>query len=253
MSWFRLDDEMPWHPKIALAGGDAAWLWVCAGCYSAKHELNGRVPKSIMGQLTDRKQPNRLCGRLVAAGLLEDAGDYFVVHDYLDFNPSADEVAARRRARSKAGKVGGKRSGESRRSKQASISEAPAEAFASANGNQPGSGKASENEPRTPNSEADASDRRGYTKGQRDPIFAAIVSVFGEAKTRTTQAFYGRAVTELLDAGATADEVATRGARLKKKNWPDSTVAALLKHWTTLGAEPTTAVDAVNAMSRGRA
>lgn len=248
MSWFRLDDAMPWHPKIALAGGDAAWLWVCAGCYSAKHDLNGRVPKSIVGQLTDRKNPKRLGLRLVAAGLFEDAGDYFVIHDYLDFNPNADEVAERRRARSEAGKLGGKRSGESRRSTAEANGEANGEANASAKLKQPGSGKRNKNEPRTPTEEPKGSSRPGYTKAQRDPIFSALVSVFGEPKTRTTQSFYGASVTEFLDAGATSAQVLERGARLQAKKWPDCTPKALLKHWGSL-ADETPAYDP-DALSR---
>lgn len=252
MSWFRLDDGMPWHPKIAAAGGDAAWLWVCAGCYSAKHDLNGRVPKSIMGQLTDRKQSARLAARLVAAGLLEEVGDYYVLHDYLEFNPSADEVAARRVARSEAGKLGGKRSGESRRSKPLSEPEATDEANASANGKQPGTEEGSKNEPRTPEQEANASCRRGYTKAQRDPVFSALIDVFGEPKTRTTKTFYGATVTELLDAGATATDVVDRGERLKLKGWHDCSPKALLKHWHALAA-PASGVDPDSISRRGTA
>lgn len=29
MAWIYLDDHFPDHPKIVLAGGDGAWLFVC--------------------------------------------------------------------------------------------------------------------------------------------------------------------------------------------------------------------------------
>lgn len=78
---------------------------------------------------------------------------------------------------------------------------------------------------------------RGYTKAERDPIFSALSGVFGAPETRTTRSFFGKAVTELLDAGATADQVTERGKRLLAKGWPDCTPAALLKHWTGLAAD----------------
>lgn len=248
MSWFRLDDQMPWHGKIALAGGDAAWLWVCAGCWIAGHDGNGMFPKAIVPQLSDRKSPMRLAERLVGCGLWEDRGDEFFMHDYLDFNPSADEVAERRAQRAESGRIGGKRSGESRRSRK----EATAEASASANGKQVLKQTGSENEPRTPLEEPNGSStKRGYTKAERDPIFSALVKVFGEPKTRTTKTFYGASVTELLDAGATSVEVVERGRRMHAKGWPDCTPKALLKHWGTLAA-PVAGFDP-DAVSRGTA
>ncbi len=106
MSWFRLDDEMPTHPKIGDAGGDAAWLWICAGCWCAKWGTNGRIPKHQIPRISDRRSPMKLAERLVSAGLLEESGDYFVVHDYLEYQPSADEVRAMREKKRAAGKAG---------------------------------------------------------------------------------------------------------------------------------------------------
>ena len=43
---------------------------------------------------------------LVEARLFDDAGDYYEVHDYLDFNRSPEEIAAYREARGDAGTLG---------------------------------------------------------------------------------------------------------------------------------------------------
>lgn len=236
VSWFRVDDQMPWHPKLMRAGGDAGWLWVCGGCWIAAHGTDGLIPRAAIPMLSDRKSPLRLAERLIDVGLWEDRGEDVYMHDYLDWNPTAVEVAERRAKRAAAGRVGGKQSGKVRRSKAASKPEANGEANASA------SAEANGKQKRTPSpypiEEPKGSSRtkepRGYTKAERDPIFSALVDVFGPASTATSRSFYGKSVTELLDIPATADEVRARGAVLKAKGWPDCTPAALLKHWDKL-------------------
>jgi hypothetical protein len=51
MTWVKLDDQFPSHPKMVLAGGDAAWLHVCALCYCGQHLTDGKFPKAIVGRL----------------------------------------------------------------------------------------------------------------------------------------------------------------------------------------------------------
>lgn len=69
----------------------------------------------------------------------------------------------------------------------------------------------------------------------RDDLFDALGGVFGEPKTRTTRGFYAKIAGELLEAGATAEDIAARGAALKAKDWHDCTPRALAKHWHALG------------------
>lgn len=236
MSWFKLDDQMPWHPKLMRAGGDAGWLWVCGGCWIAGHGTDGLIPKLAIPQLSDRKRPMMLAERLLAMNLWEDRGEDVYMHDYLEWNPTAEVVAERRAKRVEAGRRGGKQSGKSRRSKAASKPEANGEANASANG------QAKPKQKRTPSPSPleepkGSSPKRGYTKAERDPIFLALTEVFGAPQTEMTRKFYGKSVTELLDIPAAALEVVERGNRMKAKGWHDCTPAALLKHWHVLGAE----------------
>lgn len=226
--WFRVDDHLPQHHKVDAAGGDAMWLWVCGGCWTSKNGKDGKIPKSRVPLLSDRRAPMRLAARLVAAGFWEDCGDHFLMHDFLDWNPSAAEVADRRAKRSEAGKRGGKQSGSTRRSKAASKREAKDEANASANG------QAKSNPEPEPTEEPDGSSRRSFTKLERDAAFGALVEVFGPARTRTTQGFYASTALELLNAGGDPPEILRRGRILMAKNWPDSTPKALAKHWDRL-------------------
>ena len=116
MSWARFDDDLPFNPKIVSAGNEAVGAWVRMICWSAGHGTNGRVRRSVALLIAGGEKK---LASLVKSGLLDINGNDFVVHDFLDFNPSAEEVEAARAARSEAGKRGGIRSGEARRRKRA--------------------------------------------------------------------------------------------------------------------------------------
>lgn len=98
MSWAKLDDHFPTHPKVIEVGGDAGWLYVCALCYSAEHLTDGKVLKRLVSRLSDRKKPLALAARLVAAALWRDHGDHYEINDYLRYNPSRAQVEAEREA-----------------------------------------------------------------------------------------------------------------------------------------------------------
>lgn len=70
--------------------------------------------------------------------------------------------------------------------------------------------------------------------GNHKAVFGALEDVFGEAQTRTTKSFYGKTARELVEAGATPEQVRERGAVLMAKRWPDSGPGALAKHWHKL-------------------
>ncbi len=106
MSWFKLDDQFASHPKVLRAGPDAAWLYVCGGLYCAKHLTDGSIPKVAVPTLTTLKNAARLAGVLVRENLWSDDGDDYHVHDYLDFNPSREQVLSQRHSKSMAGAKG---------------------------------------------------------------------------------------------------------------------------------------------------
>ncbi|MEU1284958.1 hypothetical protein [Kitasatospora sp. NPDC005856] len=139
-TYVRVHDGLTDHPKIIEVGGEAAWLYVSALCYSSRQLTDGLVPKRLFRRLTDLNNPEALASALLRVGLLHEgehdcsrcpvgSHDVYVVHDYLEHQRSAAEVASLREKRSAAGQRGGKRSGESRRA--ASASEANGEALAS--------------------------------------------------------------------------------------------------------------------------
>lgn len=100
MGWLYIDDGLPEHPKALAAGGDAMWLWVCGLAYVNRNDTGGTVPKLVLDRISDRKNPKKLAARLVDAGLWEDKGDSYHMHDYEIWNAKAlaRKAAARKAA-----------------------------------------------------------------------------------------------------------------------------------------------------------
>lgn len=139
-TYVKVHDGLPDHPKIIEAGGEAGWLYICGLAYASRQLTDGVIPKRLVPRLTDGSKPEASASALLRVGLWHEgehdcpdcpqAGpDAYVIHDYLEHQRSASEVADLRAKRSAAGQRGGKRSGESRRS--ASQGEANREALAS--------------------------------------------------------------------------------------------------------------------------
>lgn len=74
-------------------------LWSLCGSYSMSYKLNGFVPMWYVAGFPNGK---KLAAELVREGLWENAvrngEDGYQFHDWLDFQPSADEIEAEREA-----------------------------------------------------------------------------------------------------------------------------------------------------------
>lgn len=94
MSWVRLDDQMPDHPKL-LGVSDAAFrLHVHALCYSARQLTDGRVPGEFVR--LHRRFGTRYADELVAAGVWVKTENHYEIHDYTEYQPSRAKVLAER-------------------------------------------------------------------------------------------------------------------------------------------------------------
>lgn len=96
MPWVRIDENFPEHPKVVAAGEDAAWLFVCALGYCNRHLTDGVVPAGALRLLTGHKTPQRLAARLVDVGLFEPHEEGYLVHDFLDYQPSKASIEEER-------------------------------------------------------------------------------------------------------------------------------------------------------------
>lgn len=100
MSWFKLDDQAAFDAKVVAAGNEAFGAWSRGGCWSSGKLTEGFIPKDVALAIA----PARVWDRLVSAraghdhGLVEARPDGWQIHDYLDWNPTAESVRAKRSA-----------------------------------------------------------------------------------------------------------------------------------------------------------
>lgn len=93
MTWFKLDDKGYFHRKVVAAGNEAYGAWCRAGQWSSDHREDGFISTDVAHIMA---RPI-VWERLIRVGLLEPSprGGY-VIHDFLEYNPSATEVKDRR-------------------------------------------------------------------------------------------------------------------------------------------------------------
>ncbi|MFJ8043846.1 hypothetical protein ACIRBX_25420 [Kitasatospora sp. NPDC096147] len=103
MAWFAVGDSTDDHRKTLAAGNAAMGLWVRCGAYASAHLTDGVIPGPVAAKLGTPTQIRKL----LAAELWHEArhacracpqvkqGD-FVMHGYLEANPSRRQVLERR-------------------------------------------------------------------------------------------------------------------------------------------------------------
>lgn len=102
MAWAKLDDQFNNHPKTREAWRTdpvSVGLYALALSWAAQYETDGRVtPAWVEDQLPDEEQRTSAVSALVNAGLWVENGNGWVIHDYLEYNPSKAEIQAKREA-----------------------------------------------------------------------------------------------------------------------------------------------------------
>lgn len=94
MPWFKIDDGFHCHPKVLEAGNEAVGLYARCGSWASQQLTNGFVPTSIALLYGGRE----LAAALVDVGMWVPVDGGWLMHDYLDYNPSKDQVQADRAA-----------------------------------------------------------------------------------------------------------------------------------------------------------
>jgi hypothetical protein len=102
MAWAKLDDRFHGHPKIRVAWRRepvAIGLHALALSWVAQYDEDGRVsPEFVADQLPDEDERTSAVSALVESGLWEPNGYGWMIHDYLDYNPSREQIVQRRAA-----------------------------------------------------------------------------------------------------------------------------------------------------------
>ncbi len=118
MTWVRLDDGFPDHPKFIGIGDAALALWVRALAHCNRYLTDGLVVPKALARLSLAKKPSAVADELVAAKLWTVTDDGYLFHDYADYQHTKAQTTERRMSKQEAGRAGGQRSGEARRAKQ---------------------------------------------------------------------------------------------------------------------------------------
>lgn len=100
MTWVKIDDRFYGHRKAMRAWRTrgALGLHLLALTYCASHETDGLVDEAFVAEkLPGVREHDRTVTALIDAGLWEPTDGGWQIHDYLNYNPSAAELAERRR------------------------------------------------------------------------------------------------------------------------------------------------------------
>jgi hypothetical protein len=92
---------MPQHRKVAPRSDAAFRLHFTAMCWCVEQLTDGQVPLDVPATLTAAPQGKRLKAaieELLSSGLWDRTDTHYVIHDFLDWNPSAEVVRANREA-----------------------------------------------------------------------------------------------------------------------------------------------------------
>lgn len=96
MPWARFEDRFPSNRKIRKLDDAAFRLYVSAICWSAENLTDGVVEVDDLPLVSDVKQPSDLVQTLVQLGLWETRPGGWFIHDYFEYNPTAEQVKAER-------------------------------------------------------------------------------------------------------------------------------------------------------------
>ena len=103
MPWVKLDEHIDDHPKFAEVGTQGLALFMILLCYCNRQHNDGFVPQSVL-TMTLRKWAISadVVDAMLAVRLLEPADRGVRMHDYLEYQPSRNEVEEKRTAISEA-------------------------------------------------------------------------------------------------------------------------------------------------------
>lgn len=99
MTWVRLDENIPHHPKLLSVSPQAAWLFVCCLAYCNRLLTDGAIPQNALKHISPTsRRPLTDMSTLVHSRLIDISPTGWMIHDYLKYQPSAETIRAQRAA-----------------------------------------------------------------------------------------------------------------------------------------------------------
>jgi hypothetical protein len=100
MPWARFDDRFPSNRKVRLLSDGAFRLYVSAICWSAENLTDGVIKTAELRLVADVRAARTRAKELVEAELFEVLeGVGWKIHDYHEYNPTAEQVRTDRAAK----------------------------------------------------------------------------------------------------------------------------------------------------------
>jgi hypothetical protein len=93
VSWLRIDDAFPQHPKLVGLARSDRWTWLEVLAYCARYRTEGKVPPGVHEAVPAATA--KTLQKYVQAGLLDEDETGLRVHDWSDFNPKDPGAADR--------------------------------------------------------------------------------------------------------------------------------------------------------------
>lgn len=117
MTWVKLDDQFFTRAKAQRASKDGRALYLAGLCFCAANLTDGLITSDDLRFVAAAAEVRPVTYRkLIEVGLWEEHPEGFLVHDYLDYNPSAEQVKAERERDRERKQEERKRGGKSSRS-----------------------------------------------------------------------------------------------------------------------------------------
>lgn len=112
MAWLKLDDQIFLNRKVAQCDSDAKLLYIVGLTYCANQLTDGFIPEATLPLLAgmaglDWQIAKQSAGKLLDVCLWSATQNGWQIPDYLEYNPSREQVIHNQQVRSEAGKRGG--------------------------------------------------------------------------------------------------------------------------------------------------
>ena len=96
MTWIKLDDSFPNHPKIRKAGPEASWLYVAALCHSGQFLTDGFIDADMVPMLTSIKALKKAIESLVRNKLWIEVKGGYQINSFEDYQRTRGQVERER-------------------------------------------------------------------------------------------------------------------------------------------------------------
>jgi len=109
MAWARIDDKFLDNPKVRKAGKDATYLYVSGLIYSSNQLTEGFISDEALGLVAYKgfiKNELTHASILVECELWDRVEGGYQIHDYLDYNPTKEQIEEARAKKQAAGSKG---------------------------------------------------------------------------------------------------------------------------------------------------